>query len=232
MAGRTTKGKARRGAKRAAAAALVLALLACGALLYRRGLLPFLAPRTYTAAELGIEEVHSTVDFDGDGTEDYADMVQGIREYFGTKPHYQSRYYAGGYPDDGCGVCTDVVWHGFAAAGYDLKEMIDADVAAATDAYPHITVPDPNIDFRRVRTLDAFFARHAVRLTTSLDEPEQWQAGDIVIFGENEHVGVCSDLRDRKGIPLLLHHGNPIDEAVERDDIPDYTVTRHYRWPG
>ena len=113
-----------------------------------------------------------------------------------------------------------------------IKGMIDADVAAATDAYPHITRPDPNIDFRRVRTLYAFFSRHAESLTTALDDPAQWQAGDIVIFGENEHVGVCSDLRDRNGIPLLLHHGNPVDEAVERIEIPHKTVTAHFRWPG
>lgn len=217
---------------RVLAGLLALTLLACGIVLYRRGDIPFLEPRTYTAAELGIEEVRSGVDYDGDGVEDYADMVQGIRDYFETKPHYESRYYAGGYPDDGCGVCTDVVWHGFAAAGYDLKGMIDADVAAATDAYPHITRPDPNIDFRRVRTLYAFFSRHAESLTTALDDPAQWQAGDIVIFGENEHVGVCSDLRDRNGIPLLLHHGNPVDEAVERIEIPHKTVTAHFRWPG
>ena len=40
-------------------------------------------------------------------------MVAGIRAYFDTKPHYASKYYAGGYPDDGLGVCTDVVWQGF-----------------------------------------------------------------------------------------------------------------------
>lgn len=223
-------GGSRRGALCAAVAAALL--LAALFLLYRRGLLPFLEPPYYTAGQLGIKEVHSTLDCDGDGVEDYADMILGIRAYFETGPHYKSAYYAGGYPDDGCGVCTDVVWHGFEAAGYDLKSLVDEDIAAAPDAYTHISHPDPNIDFRRVRTLNIFFARHALALTTDLDDPEQWQAGDIVIFGASEHIGICSDRRDRRGIPLLLHHGNPVDEAVERDDIPGKTVTAHYRWPG
>lgn len=208
---------------------LALGALAAGVLLWRGGAFD---GRAYTAAELGIPEVHSSVDQDGDGVEDYADMVLGVRAYFETKPHYKSAYYAGGYPDDGCGVCTDVIWHAFAAAGYDLKAMVDADVAAYPERYPHITTPDPNIDFRRVRTLDRFFAAHAESLTTDTSQAEQWQASDIVIFGQNEHIGLCSDLRVRSGLPLLLHHGNPIDEAVERNDIPKKEVTAHYRWPG
>lgn len=36
----------------------------------------------------------------------------------------------------------------------------------------------------------------------------------------------------RQGIPFLIHHGNPIDEAVERNDIPRMTVTGHFRWLG
>ena len=40
--------------------------------------------------------------------------------------HYQSKYYAGGYPDDGLGVCTDVIWQALQAAGYDLKALVDA----------------------------------------------------------------------------------------------------------
>ena len=42
----------------------------------------------------------------------------------------------------------------FRRPGYDLKALVDADIAACPEAYPHITTPDPNIDFRRVNTLD------------------------------------------------------------------------------
>ena len=172
------------------------------------------------------------VDADGDGVDDWTDVVLGARAYIATDPHYQSKYYAGGYPDDGLGVCTDVIWQAFQAAGYDLKALVDADIAACPEAYPHITTPDPNIDFRRVNTLDTFFRRHAQVLTCDLSDGQQWQPGDIVVFGDRVHIGLCSDRRNRQGIPFLIHHGNPIDEAVERNDIPRMTVTGHFRWLG
>ena len=43
-----------------------------------------------------------------------------------------------------------------------IKAMIDADIAQNTALYPRVQgTPDPNIDFRRVPNLNAFFARHA-----------------------------------------------------------------------
>lgn len=57
-------------------------------------------------------------------------------------------------------------------------------------------------------------------------------AGDIVIFGDRDHIGICSDRRNRQGIPFLIHHGNPIDEAVERNDMGKYVITGHFRWMG
>ena len=190
----------------------------------------FLPRKYYTAKQLGIPEVHSAVDADGDGLEDYADLVQGARDYIATDPHYESKYYAGGYPDDGLGVCTDVIWQAFRAAGYELKDLVDADITENRDAYPHIETQDSNIDFRRVSTLNVFFSRYAESLPVRFDDPADWQPGDIVIFGDCEHIAICSDKRDRDGIPWIIHHGNPIDDAVERQDIYRHEVTRHYRW--
>ncbi len=184
----------------------------------------------YTAEELGITELHSDHDEDGDGLDDYTDFVLGARAYIATDPYYQSKYYDGGYPDDGLGVCTDVIWQAFMAAGYNLKDLVDADIRQAPDAYPFIPTPDGNIDFRRVNTLDTFFRRHAQVLTTDFDDPEAWQGGDIVIFGDRDHIGLCSDLRNRDGIPFLIHHGNPVEDAVERNQMGRHPVTGHFRW--
>lgn len=192
----------------------------------------FLPQRYYTAEQLGITQLQSPNDADGDGVDDWTDMTVGAREYIKTKPHYESKYYAGGYPDDGLGVCTDVVWHAFQAAGYTLKDLVDADIAADRAAYPHIDTPDGNIDFRRVSSLDTFFRRNAQVLTCELDDPEQWQPGDIVVFGNRDHIGICSDRRNAQGIPFLIHHGNPIEEAVEQNYIPSHQVTGHFRWMG
>lgn len=205
---------------------LLVAVAAC-ALLLRR-----LPQRWYSAQELGISQLQSPLDADGDGVDDWTDLMLGARAYIATDPHYKSKYYAGGYPDDGLGVCTDVIWQAFQAAGYCLKDLVDADIAASPESYPQITTPDGNIDFRRVSNLDTFFRRHAQVLTCSLEDPEQWQPGDIVIFGDRDHIGICSDRRNREGIPFLIHHGNPIDEAVEHNDIVHLQVTGHFRWLG
>ena len=117
-----------------------------------------------------------------------------------------------------------------AAVGYDA--LVDRDSADHPACYPNIETPDGNIDFRRVSNLDTFFRRHAQVLTCELDDPAQWQPGDIVIFGDRDHIGICSDRRNRQGIPFLIHHGNPIDEAVERNDMGKYVITGHFRWMG
>ncbi|MFQ9052619.1 MAG: DUF1287 domain-containing protein [Oscillospiraceae bacterium] len=88
-------------------------------------------------------------------------------------------------------ACTDVIWQAFRAAGYSLKDLVDADIAAHPEYYPNIETPDGNIDFRRVSNLDTFFRRHAQVLTCELDDPAQWQPGDIVIFGDRDHIGIC-----------------------------------------
>ena len=207
--------------------ALAISLVLCFCLL-----LPFLPQRYYTAQELGITQFQSENDADGDGLEDWMDMTLGARAYIATDPHYASKYYAGGYPDDGLGVCTDVIWQAFRAAGYQLKDLVDADIAAAPEAYPFIPTPDGNIDFRRVNTLDTFFRRHAQVLTTSFDNPEDWQPGDIVIFGVRDHIAICSDRRNRDGIPFIIHHGNPVEDAVERNQMYRMEVYAHYRWLG
>lgn len=176
---------------------LMIPVLAAGYTLWRFG-----PQRSYTAQQLGLTDLQSPNDADGDGVDDWTDVVLGARAYIATDPHYQSKYYAGGYPDDGLGVCTDVIWQALQAAGYDLKALVDADIAACPEAYPHITTPDSNIDFRRVNTLDTFFRRHAQVLTCDLSDGQQWQPGDIVVFGDRAHIGLCSDRRNPAGYPL------------------------------
>ena len=58
------------------------------------------------------------------------DIVQGARIDAENKPNYRSAYYAGGYPPDDEGVCTDVVWRALKNAGHTLKDMVDADITA------------------------------------------------------------------------------------------------------
>ena len=180
----------------------------------------------YTAEELGIDTVLSDRDDDGDGIDNYSDFVLSARAYVNTKPSYQSQYFAGGYPTDGSGVCTDVIWQALMGAGIDLKALLDADVAQSPEAYPDMTKPDPNIDFRRVKNLDVFFERHAIALTCDLSKPEEFQPGDILII-DPSHIAICSDKRNRIGVPYIIHH-SPLG-AVESDDLYLYEITAHYR---
>ena len=72
-----------------------------------------------------VPQFHSAVDKDGDGIDDQMDILQGALAYVSTQPQYKSRYYSTGYPDDGYGVCTDVVAFAMIGAGYDLMEYVD-----------------------------------------------------------------------------------------------------------
>ena len=99
-----------------------------------------------------------------------------------------------------------MIWRAFRHAGYDLKAMVDADIAANTERYWRVEgQPDPNIDFRRVPNLRVFFTRHAESLTTDPYDIAAWQPGDIVTF-EDRHIGVISDRRNAEGIPYLIHN--------------------------
>ena len=135
-----------------------------------------------------------------------------------TRPKYKSRYYQTGYPDDGYGVCTDVVAFALKNAGYDLQALVDADIREHPQRYD-IRQPDANIDFRRVRNLKVFFSHTAVALTTEVSETEEWQGGDLVIF-EN-HIGI---------VPYIIHHNDPWQAAYEQDILEKRTdIVGHYR---
>ena len=146
-----------------------------------------------------IVRLQSSEDKDGDGIDDQTDILQGALMYVGTHPKYKSRYYQTGYPNDGYGVCTDVVAYALQNAGYDLMELVAQDIQENPDGYD-IDQPDKKIDFRRVRNLKVYFADTAIPLTTSLADIEQWQGGDIVIF--ESHIGIVSDRRNADGVPM------------------------------
>lgn len=210
----------------AASVTLALLIVALGTVLAVKEM-----TRVHYSSDFGFEDMRSALDADGDGVDDYTDIKDGALAYIATDPVYGSKYYAGGYPDDGQGVCTDVIWNAFAAAGYDLKSLVDRDIAENPDAYPEIEKPDPNIDFRRVRNLRIFFEQNAESLPLDFKNPSDWQPGDIVVF--EGHIGICSDKRNFRGVPYLIHHGNIVSGAVEADEMRYFTVVGHYRWhPG
>ena len=101
-------------------------------------------------------------------------------------------------------------------------ELVYEDVTIYSLEY-HISNIDKNIDFRRVRNLKVFFKRNAISLTTDISMIKEWQGGDIVIF-EN-HIGIVSDARNKRGIPLVFHHISPYQKNYEDYDCKD----KYYR---
>ena len=183
--------------------------------------------QAYSAADFGIETLQSAVDQDGDGLDDYTDIMLGARDYVETKPVYRSAYWEGGYPPEGEGVCTDVIWQAFSAAGYDLKALVDADIAANVALYPRVEgKPDPNIDFRRVPNLEVFFSRFAESITLDPLDIAAWQPGDIVVY--KNHIGIISDKRNKDGQPYIIHHGG--GPKQEEDALTRQEIIGHYRW--
>jgi uncharacterized protein len=172
-------------------------------------------------------------DLNKNGISDIEDIVIGARKDALAMPKYVNAYYGGGYPPEDEGTCTDLVWRAFLEAGYSLKDMVDKDIALDPYAYPSVNGrPDPNIDFRRVGNLVIFFERTAISLTTDVYDTDQWQAGDIVIFGNNEHIGIVSDIRNDKDIPFLIHNNDQADREEDRLEYGDYTmgITAHFRF--
>lgn len=180
--------------------------------------------RQFTNEDFGIETYKSLVDKDGDGIDDQTDFLQSVRNYIAAKPKYKSKYYRTGYPDDGFGVCTDVIAFGLRGAGYDLMELVNADIKANKKMY-QLDVVDKNIDFRRVNNLRIFFEHNAKSLTTDLTDIKEWQGGDIIVF--KTHIGVVSDKRNWRGIPFIIHNGGLRFE----EDILEYRtdIVGHFR---
>lgn len=212
--------------RRAVILSMFAIVIAAGTgLLYKWNVIPH---AYYYNKDFEIAEYKSRIDGDGDGIDDQTDILEGVRTYIATNPQYKSVYYAGGYPDDQYGVCTDVVAQGFLNAGYDLMELVSADIAEAPEEY-NIETPDKNIDFRRVRNLRVFFERHATNLTTDVSEIDQWQGGDIIVF--ESHIGIISDKRNKDGVVFIIHHGSPTQVGYEQDILEGRDdIVGHFRW--
>ena len=186
----------------------------------------FLPSKTYTNADFSISTYISEMDKDQDGIDDQTDILNNAKNYIATKPKYKSKYYATGYPDDEYGVCTDVVAFSLLNAGYDIKELLNKDVLENQEEY-NISIIDKNIDFRRVNNLLVYLKRNSITLTNDINDINNWQGGDIVVFPY--HIGIVSDKRNKKGISLVIHHASTWQLHYEEDILKKQTIVGHFR---
>ena len=193
-------------------------------LLYKFNYIPH---KMYSNEYFNIKTYTSNIDKDNDSIDDQTDILNNVRKYIATNPKYKSKYYASGYPDDGYGVCTDVVAFGLKGAGYDLMELVNEDIKNNRNNY-NIDTIDKNIDFRRVQNLKIYFENNAISLTTDIYDIESWQGGDIVIF--QNHIGIVSNNRNKNGVAFIIHHANPFQKYYEEDILESRDdIIGHYR---
>ena len=185
----------------------------------------YLPKISYGDEDFTIDFQESLVDYDNDGVDDYTDILNGAKEFVAMKPKYKSNYYAGGYPDDGYYVCTDLIWYALEEAGYNFKEMIDEDIKNNPDDYD-IEIVDSNIDFRRVRNIRVFLEKYTESLTLDANDYTNWQGGDIVVY--EDHIGIVSDKRNSEGISYIIHHDG--HHNYEEDGLTRKKIVGHYRF--
>ncbi len=215
---------------------LILSVLAAGGYTY------YILNREYTPKEIhennyyyaydfGFLDKKSKYDYNKNGIDDYTDYLNGLKDVVKENPKYISKYYDGGYPPLGEGVCTDVIWRSLKEAGYYLKDMINQDIKDSPESY-NIETPDQNIDFRRVNNQEVFFKRYAENLDTDITNIKEFNIGDIVVFDNADHIAMISDKRNARGIPYLIQNGSEEQKEKEEDrlEVTPMKVTGHYRF--
>jgi uncharacterized protein YijF (DUF1287 family) len=165
--------------------------------------------------------LNGMVDFSG------IELVRSARKQKGVVIAYDTGYYAGGYPPEHAGACTDVVERALREMGHDWKKMIDDDMRLNGWAYP--SAYDGNINYRRVRNVKVYLDRHAQVLALN----DLYFPGDIVTYdqipGSLWHIAIVSDKKAADGTPLLIH--NYARGVVENNLLHDWPAPKsgHYR---
>ncbi len=147
-------------------------------------------------------------------------------------PAYVTLAYPGGDVPMVRGVCTDVVIRAYRAIGVDLQVAIYQDMRRAFSAYPSSgrSVPDPNIDHRRVKNMLVFFARAGAAAPKSLDAAD-YLPGDIVMWdvGGLAHTGlVVTATAPGSDRHMIVH--NIGDGAQLEDILFEFPITGHFRY--
>lgn len=146
--------------------------------------------------------------------------------------------YPNGDPGPDVGVCTDVVIRSLRTVGIDLQSRIHEDILRRRDAYTTVKQVDRNIDHRRVTPMLTYLRANAVSLPKTFeasgDALASWEPGDIVVWAfrpcpacNPDHVGIVSDRKGPRGIPLVLHNIGP--RPSEDDRLDAWTVLGHFR---
>jgi uncharacterized protein YijF (DUF1287 family) len=165
-------------------------------------------------------------------------IVNGAKMEAIVSVRYDASYIRIPYPNGDVpkdqGVCTDVVIRAFRNAGYDLQKLIHEDMKAHFNLYPRnwgLSRPDTSIDHRRIPNQMTFFKRFGTELPKSIEGNalETWKPGDIVYWDlQNGHAGIISNVKNERGIPLVIHN---LSTARENDRLDTWPIIGHFRYP-
>lgn len=151
--------------------------------------------------------------------------------------YYDASYtrinYPGGDVSLERGVCTDVIIRAFRKAGVDLQKEVHEDMRRNFAAYPNkwgLTMPDPNIDHRRVPNLMTYFERQG-RAQAVTSNPKDYLPGDVVTWSVNgyPHIGMVTNLWAEDAQNFLLVHNIGRGAKVE-NVLFAWPITGHYRY--
>ena len=128
------------------------------------------------------------------------------------------------------GVCTDVIVRAFRSVNIDLQERIYKDKKKFPKRYKGLYYTDkldPNIDHRRVKNIGKYLISRGYRVK------DDFKTGDIVVWklqGKSkvfDHIGICSNKKNRQGEPLILHN---INSGVKEENVlRKYKIVDHFR---
>ena len=159
-------------------------------------------------------------------------LIENARSQVGVTLFYDPAYVRIKYPMGDIpkvkGVCTDVIVRAFRGVGIDLQKEIYLDKKRNPKLYKGLYYTDrldANIDHRRVKNLQAYFASRGFRVK------DKFKPGDIVVWklpGSNlDHIGLCSNRLNSQGEPLIIH--NVGAGAKEEDVLREYNIVDHFR---
>jgi len=155
---------------------------------------------------------------------------------------YDAAWFAIGYPNGDPqpdrGVCTDVVIRSYRTTGFDFQQRVHEDILKRPAAYKTVRRPDRHIDHRRVAPMLTYLRAYATALPKTFDADSgalaSWEPGDIVVWGFRpcpactpDHVGIVSDRKGPRGVPLVIHNVGP--KPSEDDRLDTWTVLGHFR---
>jgi len=165
-------------------------------------------------------------------------VIDGAIEQVGKTTGYDASYQKIDYPNGDVpietGVCSDVIVRAFRKAGIDLQKELHEDMKKNFSTYPTrwgLSVPDANIDHRRVPNLMTYLSRQGKSLSTG-GSSDTFLPGDIVTWdlGNNtDHIGMVVNVWYKPSQRYLIVHNIGGGTRLE-DALFGWKITGHYRY--